>query len=83
MYLALKKGLFQNRSLRVMMKQPPFGSCYFTPKLKPVYNFSINFEFLDFTFSVSTKGKRLFRCRCYLAVLRQPLYVDSLICIVA
>ena len=42
-------------------------------------SFSVNIEFSDFTFSVSTKGKRLYRSRCYLAVLRQPL--EELMCL--
>jgi len=45
----------------------------------PMCNFSVNIEFLDSTFSVSTKGKRLYRSRCYLAVLRQPL--EELMCL--
>jgi hypothetical protein len=38
-------------------------------------SFAVNVDFLAFTFSISTKGKRLHRSRYYLAVLRQPLYV--------
>ena len=45
----------------------------------PMRSFSVNIEFSDFTFSVSTKGKRLYRSRCYLAVLRQPL--EELMCL--
>ena len=38
----------------------------------PMCSFAVNIDFLDFAFSVSTKGKRLYRSRYYLAVLRQP-----------